>query len=141
MTNQPTQAHIQEFGLQPYQYGDQTVWIMPNTQPATWAEVSGFNEVLHFAVFHSMPERVWLQWASGEPGSALGLAVLAMLVLVSASLGLFAGFKRWQAARIKAADPVVALAPLPRSKKAGARGATPRRRGFFHALKGGARHG
>ena len=74
MTNQPTQAHIQEFGLQPYQYGDQTVWIMPNTQPATWAEVSGFNEVLHFAVFHSMPERVWLQWASGEPGCCTWLS-------------------------------------------------------------------
>lgn len=79
---QPTQAVIQEFGLERYIADGNVYWIIPGSAPETWSDVSGFAETLHFGIYHFLPESVFLSWATGDPLASFMIPVVALALLV-----------------------------------------------------------
>lgn len=136
--NKPSEKMIAEYGLETYQYDGQAVWIMPDMSPQSWADVSSISDVINYIALHTMPERVWVHWATGEIGISLGFHLLLLAVPVAAIVGLWMAAKRWRRARLEKTSPDDAFrAEIRRSAKhrhdaKGLRGATPR---FQYASK------
>ena len=83
---QPTQAVIQEFGLERYVADGNVYWIIPGAAPESWKEVSGFMEMIHFGVYHFLPERVFLSWATGDPAASFMIPVFMLALLMGLGL-------------------------------------------------------